>query len=498
MTVQDSALPRRGEILGGARGGRVDVASDTRFHLVGIGGAGLSAIARVLLERGYRVSGSDLAPSDLAPGEVTAALRELGATVYAGHAADQVAGADVLLVSSAVLPGNVEVDEALRQEIPVLKRSEFLGWLTANKQTVAVSGTHGKTTTTGMIAWILSDAGLDPSYIIGGTLPQLHGSAHAGGGEVFVIEADEYDRAFLGLRPRIAVVTIVEWDHVDCYPACADFQAAFREFAALVPRSGLLVVCADDPYAAELGVRRQAEGLPVLSYGLGSQGDWQARDTEINARGGNDFDAWYRGEKKGAVSLQVAGLHNVLNSLAAVAVANYLDVRFDRAADAVGRFAGAKRRFERKGDHWGVLVLDDYAHHPTEVRATLSAARQLFPQRTVWAVMQPHTYSRTKALLQQFAASFADADHVVITDIYPARERDTLGVSALHIVDTANHPDIRYIGGLRAAADCLLQWLQPGDVVLTMGAGDGYKVGEWVLEGLREREDAQRVAQATA
>ena len=453
------------------------------IHLVGVGGAGLSAIARVLLERGYRVSGSDLAP-----GRFSTPLVELGAAIYAGHAATQVTGADLVLASSAIPTGNIELSEARRQGIPVVKRPEFLGWLTAGHQTIAVAGTHGKTTTTAMIAWVLSEAGHDPSYIIGGVLPELRGNAHAGEGPHFVIEADEYDRTFLGLNPAMAVITNVEWDHVDCYPVPGDCAMAFRSFADRVHADGLLVVSAEDLIAADIGKSRRALGAPVVSYGLAADSDWQARRLRPNSRGGSDYTAWRKGRRLGTISLQIPGQHNVLNSLAALAVADGLGIPFAETTSALSGVSGAERRFQCKGTSWGVTVVDDYAHHPTEIRATLSAARERFAGHSVWAVFQPHTYSRTKALLHEFASSFADADHVIVTAIYAARERDTLGISAVELSEGLAHADARYIGGLEEAADFLLQRLVPGDVLITMGAGDGFKVGEHVLAGLRGRD----------
>jgi len=490
-----STLPSRAaELL------RSPVKQGVHIHLVGIGGAGLSAIAKVLLEQGYRVSGSDLAP-----GPITEPLAVLGATIYTGHAAQQVEGADIVLISSAVPVDNPEVVEARRRAIPVVKRAEFLGWLTTAYgrtdgplRLIAVAGTHGKTTTTAMIAWLLSRAGQDPSYIIGGVLPQLGSNAHAGRGPHFVIEADEYDRTFLGLHPHVAVITTVEWDHVDCYPTPEDFRMAFREFAALVPEDGLLVVCADDAVAEELGELRGTQGKPVVSYGLDAEAEWRATQVQANALGGSDFRVWRRDERLGIVSLRIPGQHNVRNALAALAVAHHLSIPFEVAAKALAEFTGAERRFEQKGESCDIIVVDDYAHHPTEIRATLAAARQRYPGRAIWAVFQPHTYSRTKALLDGFAASFADADHVIITDIYPAREHDTLGVCAAHIVERMAHPDARHIGGLREVAEFLLHRLQPGDVLITLGAGDGYRIGEWVLAGLEGRTDVRNTTPAVA
>ena len=477
-----------------------DQRAEVHIHLVGIGGAGLSAIAKVLLEQGYSVSGSDLMP-----GPITEPLAALGATIYRGHEAAQVGEADIVLVSSAVPADNPEVVEARRRGIPVVKRGQFLGWLTAapgrrdrSPQLIAIAGTHGKTTTTAMIAWTLSQAGQDPSYIIGGVLPELGGNAHAGRGPYFVIEADEYDRTFLGLHPHIAVITTVEWDHVDCYPTPEDFQGAFREFTALVPEDGLLVVCADDAVARELGEFRGTRGESVVSYGLDEAAEWQAREVSTNASGGSDFHVWRQDKRLGTVSLSIPGHHNVRNALAALAVLDHLGVPFEVAAKELARFTGVQRRFERKGESCGIIIIDDYAHHPTEIRATLAAARQRYPGRSIWAVFQPHTYSRTKALLDDFAASFDEADHVIITDIYAARERNTLGVSAADIVRRMVHPCVRYIGGKREAADFLLQRLREGDVLITLGAGDGYRIGEWVLAGLEGRQDVEDAARAVA
>jgi len=471
--------PRLGEsiaeLLPSARHERTDY----RVHLVGIGGAGLSAIARVLLERGYHVSGSDLAR-----GPATATLAKLGATVYTGHAGFHVAEADIVLASSAIPADNAELAEARRLDIPVVKRPEFLGWLTAGKETIAIAGTHGKTTTTAMVAWLMTRAGRDPSYVIGGLLPELGSNAHAGSGPSFVIEADEYDRTFLGLNPLIAVVTTIEWDHVDCYGTPEECSTAFQTFATLLPPAGLLVVCADDTGACELGEMRRAQGNPVVTYGITHRADWWARKVRANALGGTDFSLWRRGKRFGTITLRVPGHHNVLNALAALAVADQLGISLDVSASAIREFGGVERRFDLKGIAGGIDVLDDYAHHPTEIRATLSAARQRYPGRSIWAVFQPHTYSRTRALLDDFATSFSDADHVIVTDIYAARERDTQHTSAVQVIERMDHPDSLHIADLRETTEYLLERLQPGDVLITLGAGNGFQVGEWVLVGL--------------
>jgi UDP-N-acetylmuramate--alanine ligase len=332
-----------------------------------------------------------------------------------------------------------------------------------------------------MIASILLEAGRDPTYIVGGVLAGLETNAGAGDGSLFVVEADEYDCTFLSLKPEVAVITNVEHDHPDCYPTFAEFRAAFEEFAALVPAEGLLATCWDDPVSREIG-ECQASEKPIVFFGLGEGATWRAEEIHPNFAGGGDFLAVREGETCGLVRLRVPGAHNVSNALAALAVTEFLDIPFRVAREALAAFRGVERRFEIKGESDGVVVIDDYAHHPTEIRATLEAARERFPAGRIWAVWQPHTYSRTKKLLTGFATAFGKADHVVVLPIYPARETDTLGVSAGDVVDAMDHGDVR-------AAECLdeaVTWLgtevRPGDVVLTLGAGDGNRVGEWLLE----------------
>jgi len=453
--------------------------SDQHIHLIGIGGAGLSAIARVLMEQGAEVSGSDLA---LSP--VTESLARDGARIFVGHRAENVDGADLVIVSSAVPASNVEVLASQAAGIPVLKRPEFLGRMMDGRLGVAVAGTHGKTTTTAMIASILLEARRDPTFIVGGVIAGLGTNGRAGEGSLFVIEADEYDRTFLSLKPTAAVVTIVEHDHPDCYPTFAEFRAAFDEFTRLVPRDGLLAVCWDDPVARELGERRRAEGTAVTFFGLGQEAEWRAEEVRPNFAGGMDFLATRRGQVLGLVRLRLPGVHNASNAMAALAVADFLGVPFRVARAALTEFRGVGRRFEIKGEADRVTVVDDYAHHPTEIRATLRAAQVRFPDRSLWAVWQPHTYSRTRTLLGEFAQAFDAADHVIVLPIYPARETDTLGVSSGDVAAAMQHPDVRCAESLDEAVVWLGTEVRPGDVVLTLGAGDGYRVGEWLLEAL--------------
>jgi len=451
-----------------------------RVHLIGIGGIGLSAIAHVLIERGVQVSGSDQSASP-----ITDELAKLGAQIFIGHRAENVGDVDLVLVTSAVPADNPEVIEARRRWIRVAKRYDFFPELTAGKTTIAVAGTHGKTTTTGMIAAILVNAGLDPDAVVGGIIPELNGNARAGNGKYFVIEADEYDRAFLGLRPTIAVVTSIEMDHPDIYRDVDDVARAFREFIALVPRDGLVVGCGD---AARVVRELQTAQAHIVRYGFGAANDWRAGDVAPNARGGSDFGVWHGDARVGKFELQIPGAHNVLNALAALAVVDHIGVDLRGARETLRQFRGAARRFEVKGEFRGVTIIDDYAHHPSEIRATLAAARTRYPGRTIWVVFQPHTFSRTEALLDDFAAAFADADHVIVTEIYAARERDNRGISGAQIVERmaevtgVKHGDVRFIASLDASAEFLAQHLRAGDVLITLGAGDVNRVGQAVAQ----------------
>ena len=452
------------------------------LHLVGIGGAGMSAIAQVLLGRGFTVSGSDQQAN-----ERTAALEAAGATVYVGHRGEQVAGANGLIISSAVPETNPEVTAARTNGQPILKRSDLLGLLMEGLTGIAVAGSHGKTTTTGMIAQILLTAQLDPTFIIGSELPSLGTNGRFGRGDHFVVEADEYDHMFLGLRPTLAVITNLEHDHPDIFPTELAYQTAFRQFVALLPENGRLITCYDDAGARQLLEIIQPPPPQILTYGLQPGADLIASEIRPNQLGGVDFMVQQGEQLVGLARLRLPGDHNVRNALAAIAVGLDLGLDFNTIRQALADFGGMKRRFQVTGEVGGVVVIDDYAHHPTEIRATLAAARQRYSGRRLWAVWQPHTFSRTKLLLSEFATCFNEADQVVALDIYHSRETDTLGINTAVVLQTMNHPHATYTPSHKEAADYILDRVRPSDVVLTLGAGDGNLVGQWVLTGLRQK-----------
>jgi len=461
------------------------------IHLIGIGGSGISAIARVLLGRGFVVSGSDQQAN-----EITAALLEEGATIYQGHDASHIVGADLVVISSAIPEENPEWQAAQEADIRVMKRSEFLGYLMTDRIGIAVAGTHGKTTTTGMIAHILMEADLDPTVIVGGILSTLDSNGRFGEGDYFVIEADEYDNMFLGLKPEVAIILNIEHDHPDIFPDEASYQAAFAQFAGLLPDGGHLIACATDPETAVLLKSLSLPGVEVSTYAIGTtegsqpQADYLALDLRTNQLGGTDFLVETEGQMIGLARLRLPGEHNVLNALAAIIVATDLGIDFNVIRAALGSFSGVNRRFELVGEVASVTIIDDYAHHPTEIEVTLKAARQRYPGRRIWAVWQPHTFSRTKLLLDKFATCFAEADKVVALDIYRSREKDSLGVDTAVVLEAMNHPSAVHIPNLDDAARYILDRVRPHDVVLTLGAGDSNKVAQQVLAGIQLWSDA--------
>jgi UDP-N-acetylmuramate--alanine ligase len=463
----------------------------THVHLIGIGGSGLSAIARLLIERGYTVSGSDQELSPLAR-EVQA----LGAAVSIGHRGGQVLGADEVIRSSAIPEDNVEVMAAIEAGIPVYKRSDYLSKLIEDRLGIAVAGTHGKTTTTAMISWMLTALNHDPSYIIGGVSKNLGNNAHAGKGRVFVIEADEYDYMFLGLQPQIAVVTNIEHDHPDCFPTAEDFFQAFVDFAHQLPDKGTLILCSDDDGALKLLDMASEFECTTISYGLHSREnqnhpDYFVSNLSLTQRGFYEFEAFFENELLASVSLNVPGIHNVSNALAALAVTHQMKIPAMDAAQVLSEFQGTMRRFELRGEISGITVIDDYAHHPTEIRTTLTAARNRYPDRQLWAVWQPHTYSRTETLFEEYLTAFREADHVLVTEIFASRELVNTEFSSLQVVQSMDHPDVRFLASNNQVTNYLVSNLQNGDVLLVLSAGDAYQISEKVIDLLSVNGNAK-------
>ncbi len=448
-----------------------------KVHLVGIGGAGMSAIAWVLKERGYSVTGSDREPSIYSK-----SLEEAGLQVQYGHRPENLGKADFVVASAAIPADNVELVTAEEQGIPVHRREQFLPELLNGYRTIAVAGTHGKTTTSAMIAVILDAIGLDPSFIVGGMVSDFERNARVGESKYFVIEADEYAETFLNLDPELAVVTAVEHDHPDCYPTFEDFQRAFQQFADRV--SGVLIVNADDEAA-----RRLKPGTAeVKSFGLSADAEWRGVDIQVNSAGGSDFVVFHAGETLGLARIRLPGEHNVRNALAAIAASVHLGLEIKEILEALSRFQGIRRRFEVIYESEPLVVVDDYAHHPTEVMVTLAAARERYPDRKVWAVFQPHTYSRVRLLMDELSSAFRHADHVVITEVYAAREDPDPEYGGKQIASFIDHPNVQYTPTLEEAADWLDREINEKAVVITLSAGDGNKVGELLVEKRKGRE----------
>jgi UDP-N-acetylmuramate--alanine ligase len=447
-----------------------------RVHFVGIGGSGMCGIAEVLLTLGYQVSGSDVKA-----GEAIDRLKARGAVVAVGHAAANVGGAQVVVYSSAVPPENPEVAEARRRGIPIIRRAEMLAELMRLKYGVAVAGTHGKTTTTCMAGLVLSEAGLDPTVVIGGRLNSVGGNALAGAGEYLVAEADESDASFLCLAPILAVITNVDDDHLDHYRSIDRLQAAFVEFAQRVPFYGAVVACLDDA-----GVRQVVPRITrrVVTYGLGPGAMLEGRDAKLSGEG-SLCRVRMEGRDLGELRLKVPGRHVLLNALAAVGAGLELDIPFATAARALAGYDGVARRLQFKGEARGVRVYDDYGHHPTEIRATLGAARLLAGKGRLIVLFQPHRFTRTNLLRDAFAGAFESADEAVITDIYPAGEQPIPGVDGSLVagaVERHGRPAVRFIPDLATAASAAAAAAGPGDLVVTLGAGDVSRQADRILD----------------
>ena len=453
-------------------------------HLIGIGGIGMSGIAEVLINLGFKVSGSDLKRS-----AVTDRLQGMGAEIFEGHNAANVGQPHVVVRSTAVRDDNPEILEAHSRSIPVIPRAEMLAELMRLKpHTVAVAGSHGKTTTTSMVATVLGHAGLDPTMVVGGVVGAFGSNAHLGTSDLMVVEADESDRSFLMLTPTIAVVTNIDREHMDYYHDMDDVRTCFANFVNKVPFYGSSVLCLDDPNVQAI--------IPLLerrrmTYGLSAQADVSAHGIKYDNSFGSTFDVWRGADVVGQLTLRVPGMHNVYNSLAAIAVGFELEVSFEKIAAGLNSFTGAGRRFQTKGEINDVLIVDDYGHHPTEIRATLAAAKLGSGGRRIVVLFQPHRYTRTHDLMQEFARSFNNADVVFITDIYAASEDPIEGVNSEVLtaaIKRFGHKDVSYIGPLDNAATMLKHYVQPGDLVLTLGAGTVNRISDQLLSLLQDAQ----------
>ena len=449
------------------------------IHFVGIGGIGMSGIAEVLLNLKYTVTGSDLNTTD-----TTERLRNLGAGIFQGHLSSHIGNADVVVTSTAVRPDNPEVQEAHRRGIPVIPRAEMLAELLKMKFSVAVSGSHGKTTTTSMISTILAHGKLDPTMVIGGKLGSIGSNAKLGNGAIIVAEADESDGSFLKLSPNLAIITNIDREHLDYYRGIDDIKDAFLRFANSVPFYGITVLCTDNEHIREIFPQIKRK---VLTYGLTGPADYRAEDIRPE-QPGNRFTVIEKGVLLGEVVLNVPGRFNVVNALAAIAVAREFNLPFEAIRDGIALFTGAQRRLEVKATLNGITIVDDYGHHPTEIRETLRAAKQAWQDRLI-VVFQPHRFSRTQALLPEFIQAFGDADDLILADIYPAGEDPIEGVSSLALRDSlaeGGQRNVIYIPAFDDIVDHLLSVARPTDVVVTLGAGNVWKIGEALAVRLKD------------
>lgn len=449
-----------------------------KVHFIGIGGIGMSGIAEILISSGYSVSGSDISESD-----TTRRLAGLGATIFYSHAESNLGSSDVVVVSSAIDEKNPEIQAARRGKVPIIQRAEMLAELMKMKTSIAVAGTHGKTSTTSMIATIVHQNALDPTIIIGGKVDALGGNAKLGKGDFLVAEADESDKSFLLLPATIAIVTNIDNDHLNNYGNIQNIKDAFVDFINRIPFYGLAILCQDDENVKSVLGRLKK---PYLTYGFSPQADLQARNLVFENFGAT-FEVWKSDKKLGEVRSNVPGKHNVLNSLAALAAGMEIGLSFEQVAHGLSQFKGVRRRFELKGEKGGVKVFDDYGHHPTEIRATLAAARKAWNGRIV-TLFQPHRYSRTEDCYDDFVRAFDDADMVFVGDIYAAGEAPIPGITAEKLsedIRQSGHKSVEFVGDVKSAAEKIAGNLQPGDLFLTLGAGNVYAAGEKLLHLLK-------------
>ncbi len=462
-----------------------------RFHMVGIGGSGMSGIAQVLKGLGFEVMGSDAKP-----GPVTAHLEKMGIAVSIGHRAEQVGQADVVVRSTAVPDSNIEIQEAGRRGIPIVGRGELLAELTRMGETIAVAGTHGKTTTTSMIACVTTGCGLDPTVIIGGRVRQIVGrvepaygawiSKTQGGKGLFVIESDESDGSFLKLHPAMAVVTNIDTDHLDHYGTMDHLRNAFRDFLNRLPFYGVGVVCWDDSQIRRIRPEIQRK---ILTYGFSESADLRAESPVLRGSG-SSFAVRYKQESFGEFQLSIPGRHHILNALATIAVARELDLPIPKIRDSLAQFRGVARRFESHGPVGGVELYDDYGHHPTEIKATLETARVAHPGAKIFVLFQPHRFTRTKLLAHEFGTAFEQADQLVVTDIYAASEMPINGISGETVAESVRQkgrPPVRFVRSWQEGVQDILRQVRPGDLILTLGAGDIDQAPASLTEELRKR-----------
>ncbi len=452
-----------------------------KLHFVGIGGIGMSGIAEILIDQGFKISGSDKTESDN-----TERLASLGSKIYVGHAAANLGqDVDAVVYSSAVAPDNPELIEAHTRNIPVIRRAEMLAEVMRLKYGIGIAGTHGKTTTTSMASLVLLEGGVDPTVIVGGRLRGLAGSnARLGKGDFIVVEADEFDRSFLSITPTIAVLTTLETDHLDCYRDLEDIKGAFIQFASKVPFYGFVILCLDEPALQEIIPRIKKK---IITYGLNGQADLQAVDI-AHKENTSRFVVVRHGKDLGSVEIQIPGKHNVQNALAAIAVGLELGVPFEKVKTGIEKFTGVFRRWEVKAELTGITVIDDYAHHPTEIKATLAGAKAGWRRRVI-CVFQPHLYSRTRDFYDEFGRSFFNADVLVLTDVYPAREEPIQGVNGELIANAAKqfgHKNVHYVPDKKDIPDYLMKIKEKGDIILTMGAGDIWRYGEEFIATLKK------------
>jgi len=445
------------------------------IHFVGIGGIGMSGIAELLLNLGYKVSGSDISTSD-----TTRRLERLGGIIFKGHSEKQILGADVVVRSSAVGLENPEVIAAVRASIPVIPRAEMLAELMRLKYSVAIAGAHGKTSTTSIVASVLAKGGLDPTVVIGGKLKSIDSNALLGEGDYIVAEADESDGSFLKMSPTIAVITNIDREHLDFYKGLNHIQEVFLNFVEKIPFYGLAVLCLDNEPIQEIIPKIQKR---FTTYGMSTQADFRAKDVVIEGMRSR-FKVYHLGMLLGEIELNLPGIHNVYNSLASIAVGTELDIPFDIIRSALQTAEGVQRRLEVKGEKSGVTVVDDYGHHPTEIKATLQAARECWPDRRIVAVFQPHRYSRTRALFDDFTRAFYQSDLLIVLPIYAAGEKEIKGVDGKSLFEGIRlhgHRDVAYEENFETTVSHLKKILTSNDILLTLGAGDVWKIGEMIL-----------------